>query len=133
MVQKSCYPVEVGSLSQYLQGLIHPCKVVWDFSHQQYCMGCLLPVGTFLKNSKVHRRVQVVGWAHSQGPGELSPPNMTGWKMVDFPTCHVSFQEGRSRFCARTSQKQKGQRSFSYELQVASFPGDELFWSTILV
>ena len=29
-------------------------------------------------------------------------------KMVDFPACHVSFQEGRSRFCARNSQRKKG-------------------------
>ena len=29
--------------------------------------------------------------------------------------------------------KEKRAWSFTYELQVASFPGDELFWSTILV
>jgi len=29
-------PVEVGSLSHYLQGSFHPRWVVWDFLHQQY-------------------------------------------------------------------------------------------------
>ena len=32
---KNPAPVEVGSLSHYLQGFIRPRVVVWDFSHQQ--------------------------------------------------------------------------------------------------
>ena len=84
----------------------------WNFSRIPRCIDrCRWWVGHTLKG--------LVSWAPPTWQAGKWTVNEDVFpiKMVDFPTCHVSFQEGRSRFCPRNSQRKKG---MEFYLRIAS-------------